>query len=67
MAKVPEVSTHDVFLTQGVEIGLIFALWAVASEILADFKIGIFVCHLNKQGGKAPGLLVYFFQSTARS
>ncbi len=60
MAKVPEVA-HILFLPQGVEIELTFALWAAISEIRADFQN----CHiylgmkLGKLVAKVPHTLVY--------
>ncbi len=38
LAKIPEVA-HTLFLSQGLEIELMFALRAAVSEILADFQI----------------------------
>ena len=40
LKKVPEVAylVETLFLPQGVEIELIFALWAAISEIRADFE-----------------------------
>ncbi len=40
-ANIPEAA-HTLFLPQGFEIELIFALWAAVSEIQTDFQIAIF-------------------------
>ncbi len=43
VAKVPEVAQNSLFLPQGVEIELIFALWAAVSKIWANFQN----CHIR--------------------